>query len=277
MTYCFIWLDDFSRKILFAKYYWDEKLPRLEDSFKQALLRYGVPLKVLCDNGSVYISKNFHFQADELGIRVIHHKPYQSWVKGKAEFIMKTLKRFQEEIRLTDVKTIEELNETLNAFVEVEYNNKIHSETGETPNNRFFNSIKKNPQKTIKDLAYFNSLFLHRQEKVVDKYKKIRFNNNFYTVAGLGVGVRIEIRYDPFDLTEIQVYYKKKYYSNLKAYKLTNKTVKNIPCELQKSKEVISKEATIFFHKLREKYQEIKKIQANDISFLNIKSNNKGE
>ena len=48
-TYLFLWIDDFSRKILFGKYYFDEKLPALLDSFRYCLLRYGIPLRVYVD------------------------------------------------------------------------------------------------------------------------------------------------------------------------------------------------------------------------------------
>ncbi|MBA7700712.1 hypothetical protein ES703_109435 [subsurface metagenome] len=58
-TYLFLWIDDFSRKILFGKYYLNEKLPCMEDSFKYMILRYGIPIKIYLDNGSVYISKHF--------------------------------------------------------------------------------------------------------------------------------------------------------------------------------------------------------------------------
>ncbi|GAH69756.1 unnamed protein product, partial [marine sediment metagenome] len=34
MTYLFAWVDDFSRKIMHARYYWDEKLPRMEDCYR---------------------------------------------------------------------------------------------------------------------------------------------------------------------------------------------------------------------------------------------------
>ena len=44
-TYLFLWIDDFSRKILFGKYYFDEKLPALMDSFRYCVLRYGVPAR----------------------------------------------------------------------------------------------------------------------------------------------------------------------------------------------------------------------------------------
>jgi putative transposase len=48
-TYLFGWIDDYSRKILSARYYWDEKLPRLEDSFKTMVLRWGIPKKAYLD------------------------------------------------------------------------------------------------------------------------------------------------------------------------------------------------------------------------------------
>jgi putative transposase len=48
-TYLFVWIDDFSRKILFGKYYLNEKLPCLEDSFRYMLLRWGIPLVLYLD------------------------------------------------------------------------------------------------------------------------------------------------------------------------------------------------------------------------------------
>ena len=53
MTYLFAWVDDFSRKIMDARYYWDEKLPLMEDSFRQVVLRWGLPKKLYYDNGEV--------------------------------------------------------------------------------------------------------------------------------------------------------------------------------------------------------------------------------
>ena len=48
-SYLFLWIDDFSRKILFGKYYLSEKLPCLVDSFRYLLLRWGIPKKIYCD------------------------------------------------------------------------------------------------------------------------------------------------------------------------------------------------------------------------------------
>jgi putative transposase len=40
-------LDDYSRKIVHSQFYWDEKLPRMEDSLKKAILRYGISRTIL--------------------------------------------------------------------------------------------------------------------------------------------------------------------------------------------------------------------------------------
>ncbi|KKL21794.1 hypothetical protein LCGC14_2441880 [marine sediment metagenome] len=92
MTYLFGWMDDFSRKFMYARYYWDEKLPRMEDCFRQAVLRWGLPEKIYCDNGSVYISNYFLFLVSDLEIKKIHHRAFCAWCKGK--IVMRSYRHF---------------------------------------------------------------------------------------------------------------------------------------------------------------------------------------
>jgi transposase len=86
-TYLFAWVDDYSRRILHAEYFWDEKLPRMEKTFKTMVLRWGIPQKIYLDNGNVYIASHFAFILAQLGIKKIHHGPYKSWAKGNAEYM----------------------------------------------------------------------------------------------------------------------------------------------------------------------------------------------
>jgi hypothetical protein len=50
--FCFI--DDHSRLVPYAEFFFDEALPRMERVLKVALLRRGVPHAVYVDNGQVY-------------------------------------------------------------------------------------------------------------------------------------------------------------------------------------------------------------------------------
>lgn len=275
MSYLFAWVDDFSRKIMFCKYYWDEKLPRMEDCFRHAVLRWGLPERVYCDNGLVFVSSVFEYLVNSLGIKKIHHPPYQSWCKGKVEAVMKTIKRFQTEARMAGIKTIEELNQTLNAWVEVEYNSKIHSSTGETPNERWRNNLASHPPKRVTDLDRFNSLFLWPEERIINKYGQIQFNNNFYKVRGLAIGETVEIRYDPFDLSEIQVFHKGRFFCTIRAHKLVTPALEKVPEE--RKKKDVSQETQAYFSKIRQKYLEQKRREAEDVYYYRLKEEKKDE
>lgn len=273
-TYLFAWVDDYSRKILFAKYYWDEKLPRLEDCLRQAILRWGIPEKIYIDNGSAYISNQFTCIVSSIGIRKLHHPPYQAWCKGKVESVMKRIKKFQKEAELSGFKTIDELNVTLTAWIEIEYNKKLHSSTGETPNSRFNNSTLKYPPKRITNIETFNANFLWREHRVINKYGYISLFSNTYRIYDIGIGEKVEVRFNPFDLSEIYIYHGGKYKSTVKAYKITNKNHPKMPEELKKSDQQVSKESQQYFNALRKKH--LKDKSENVFNFSNIvkESNN---
>jgi len=266
-TYLFSWIDDFSRKILYAKYYWDEKLPRLEDCFRQAVLRWGLPEKIYCDNGSVYISKQFFFIVTGLKIRKIHHPAYSAWCKGKVENCMKVIKGFQREAKLANFKTIEELNSALTAWIDVERNKKVLSTTGETPDDRFRNNLH-HPVNRVKNLEEFDALFFWRDSRIVDKYGKIRFQNNKYSIKGLPAGSSLGIRFDPFDLSEILIFHNDAFFCKTSASILTTKTLPNIPEE--KRKPSVSKDAVNYFQLLRKKHLENVSKESNDIHYSNL-------
>jgi len=53
-VYLIAWVDDYSRYLPAARFYWEEKLPRLEDCLKRAIIRCGAPEKIYVDNGAIY-------------------------------------------------------------------------------------------------------------------------------------------------------------------------------------------------------------------------------
>ncbi len=110
--------------------------------FRYLLLRWGIPLVVYLDNGKVYVSRQFRSVLAELKIRELHHKPYQAFAKGKVEAVQKTVKNeFQSEAARAGMKTVEELNSAFWAWAEMEYNSRIHSSTGQAPDERFQQGI----------------------------------------------------------------------------------------------------------------------------------------
>lgn len=259
-TYLFLWLDDFSRKILYAEYYWDEKLPRMEDTFKKMILRWGIPKKVYLDNGSVYIASQFAWILKELDIKEIHHPPYQAWCKGKVEAIMKTIKNdFQADAQLAGFKTLEELNTALWAWIYVEYNRRIHSSTGQAPEERFIKNIDSDHRR-IKDLEWFENLFMLIENRTVSKYGNVKLCGNKYHCSTAVHGTVVEVRYDPFDLNKVYRFEDGKILETLGIRTLINERAPKLAEELQQKPQKVSEEASHYFTNLRERQASARKI-----------------
>ena len=65
-------------------------------------------------------------------------------------------------------KTLEELNTAFWAWAELEYNKKIHSSTGQAPDERFIKGLPENHRR-IKDIENFNAMFLWKDTRKVSR------------------------------------------------------------------------------------------------------------
>jgi putative transposase len=253
-TYLFVWVDDYSRKILSGRYYFDEKLPRMEDTFKRMVLRWGIPLKCYLDNGSVYIAKQFAWILAQLGIIKLHHKPYQAYCKGKVEAVNKIIKNdFQGEAQRAGFKTLEELNSAFQAWVDLEYNVRIHSQTGEAPDKRYADALHADIRR-VADIAWFEALFLMRVNRTVTKYGKIKLESNEYPVTSSPHGTVVEARYDPFDLSRVYIFKDKTLVETTFVSKLVNRVATALPEESKATTTQVSSHAQAWFQSLREQH-----------------------
>lgn len=280
-TYLFIWICDYSRKILFGKYYDSEKLPCMEDSFKHMVLRYGIPLKVYLDNGKVYVSRHFSAILAALKVKQIHHRPYQAYAKGKVEVVNRTVKYgFQNEAAQAGIRTLDELNTAFWAWCELVYNRKVHSATGQSPDERFMGGLPggDNAVRRIEDIEEFSLLFLERVTRTISTYGKIKLHSNQYPVESRPHGTVVQVRFDPFDLKKVHVYDPDGTFLETTSYsKIVNNRAPNIAEESKKTPAQVSKESVNYFTRLREKYLEAKK-SAQDASFADLlKKNNEEE
>jgi len=98
-THLFGFIDDHSRLVPFAQFFFEEALPRLERVLKVALLRRGVPSALYVDNGAVYSSRQFNAACATLGLDRIKAAPDSPEGKGKQE-------RFFSTLRMTPLKEL---------------------------------------------------------------------------------------------------------------------------------------------------------------------------
>jgi putative transposase len=205
-AFLFAFLDDHTRLIPHAQFYWNEQLPRMEDCFKRAILRYGRPLAVYVDQGSVYRADQFDTVCACLGIQRIPGTPYYPEGRGKIErFFQFVQSDFLPELARSSVTTLRQLNESLLAWIEVLYHTKLHAETGQSPLER----VRQDSAPTTRpaDPEELRQAFLHRANRKVTKMATFSFHHNRYRVPAYLRGQTVQLRYDPFDLTQIEVWF----------------------------------------------------------------------
>jgi transposase InsO family protein len=204
-VFLFAFLDDHSRLVPQAQFYWNEQLPRLEDCFKRAMLRYGRPLAIYVDRAKVHVSKQLDTICATLGIQRILGTPYYPEGRGKIErFFQFVQSDFLPELTTSAVDTLPLLNESLLAWLEVVYHTKNHSETGQAPLERYRQD--ETPTTRPVDPTELRQAFLHRDQRKITKTATFSFKSNRYRVAEYLRGRTIELRYDPFDLSRLEVW-----------------------------------------------------------------------
>ena len=254
-TYLFLWIDDFSRKILFGKYYFDEKLPALLDSLRYCLLRYGIPLRVYMDSGSVYVSRHLLAILVDLQIKQVRHPPYQAYCKGKIEAANKIIKnQFQREAQVAGLRTIDELNSAFWAWMDLEYNPRVLAATGQSPDHRFRDGLPAEHRR-VDDQDSFNALFLWRERRTVSKYGRIKLHGNQYPVTSVPHGTVVEVRFDPYDLTELAIYDTAGVLlETTSASRQVTAQVPTVPKESAAKPQQVSAAARDYFTRLREQH-----------------------
>jgi putative transposase len=200
--YCF--LDDHSRLVPYAEFFFDEALPRMERVLKVGILRRGVPAALYVDNGLVYVSNQFGVACAALGIRRIHATPYRPEGKGKQERFFETTRlQFMPEVETSEITSLSELNESFWAWLELVYHCREHSETGQTPLARYQAGLE---QVRPADPEVLRKAFLWREFRQVRKNATLDLQGNTYQVDPSLSGRKLELRFDPFDLSHLELY-----------------------------------------------------------------------
>ena len=134
----FATLDDRSRLCCHAQWYLDETAETLTHGLMQALLKRGLPRALMTDNGSAMRSAEFAGGMYALSILPEFTLPYSPYQNAKQEVFWVSVEgRLVPMLEGEQNLTLELLNEATQAWVERDYNWKVHSELGTTPMRRF--------------------------------------------------------------------------------------------------------------------------------------------
>lgn len=207
-TFLFAFVDDHSRALVGYRWGHSEDTVRLEAALRAGLAARGVPKVVYLDNGSAMVSSQLLRALAILGIKLTHSKPGQPAGRGKIERLFRTVReQFLVELQvpgaLAAVTDLAKLNELFAAWVETVYHQRIHTETGQKPLARF---LAAGPP-ALPTPALLREAFLWSHTRQVTKTATLSLHGNTYEVDAALVGRKVEVVFDPFDLTTLEVRY----------------------------------------------------------------------
>ena len=204
-TYLFAFIDDWARIIAGWRWGLAEDTLRLEAALRRGVESRGLPERVFVDNGSAFVCGQFHRALAVLGIRIVHSTPGHAASRGKIERFFRTVRgQFLVELEARGgARDLAELNELFGAWVEGVYHRAVHSEIDETPLSR----LLRGRRLRVPSPAELREAFLWAERRVVTKTASISLFANHYEVDPALVGAKVELVFDPFDLTDIEVRY----------------------------------------------------------------------
>lgn len=208
-------LDDKSRYICYAAFYFRENLPVIEDALKKAIAAHGTPRIFYCDNAKVYHAGQLTEIAARLGFEIRHTRPYSPQGRGKIEKFFGYVERsFRPEaelcVRKGTIQSLDDLNRYFWAWLEQMYHQRVHT------------TLKKRPADVLAthgplrlvEPQVLEEAFLWTYGAKADKTACVSVQGNTYEVEPVLAGKKVQLRYNPFDLRRIQVWYEGRRYAD---------------------------------------------------------------
>ncbi|HRG71792.1 MAG TPA: DDE-type integrase/transposase/recombinase [Thauera aminoaromatica] len=197
-TYLVSLIDDASRLVAHSAFCLGETALDIEGVLKQALLRRGIPIKLVVDNGAAYRAHTLQGVCARLGIHLIFCRPYAPEGKGKLERWHRTCRdQFLGELDERHITSLDDLNARLWAWLEQVYHRSAHAGlAGMTPLARYQRDLGR-----IRSLgaraAQLDALFHHRIERFVRKDGTVSYLGQRFELPYELAGKTVKLVVDP--------------------------------------------------------------------------------
>jgi putative transposase len=198
----FLIVDDHSRLLADGRFFAHENARACQDLLRRAVTRRGVPEVLYADNGAPFSNAWLARTCAVLGIRLVHSRPYSPEGRGKQERLNRYIREaFLAEATHQGIESLDALNDLFTAWAGHVANRRVHAETGQMPIERF--EAGGPPRQA--DPGQLREAFRWSVTRKVTRTATVPLEGNAYAVDPALVGRRVELRYDPEDLTRIDV------------------------------------------------------------------------
>jgi transposase InsO family protein len=204
-TYLASFIDDATRVICHSEFYLNHRAPIPEDCLRKAILKFGKPDAVYVDNGKEFVSRWLRIGCARLGIRHITAKPYSPESKGKIERFNGRVVEFMREAALVKLESPAHLNKLYRAWLEEGYQHDEHSGIGGLTPMQAFRKDEKRIRFATPEECY--DAFLHEATRITDKTGCFSIDGITFDAGAAFVRKKVDVRFDPFDLSVVEVWY----------------------------------------------------------------------
>jgi putative transposase len=204
-------IDDHSRLLVDYQCVYRDDAVRFQALFHHAIAHRGIPSTLYVDNGAPFIDESLLRICARLGIRVTHSEPGRPQGRGKIERLFKSVReQFLVEVHADRdnpvghfVADLTAMQEALRLWATRVYHRRVHSETGQTPADRWDDG----DPPVLPDPQTLRQAFAWTVTRRVRKTATVELEGNVYSVDTFLVGRDVQLHYDPFDLTHIDVHW----------------------------------------------------------------------
>lgn len=209
-TYLFHIVDDNTRLIAGARFFYEETAYNFQIVLKEAIARYGICKKLYLDHGSPYINTQLKMILGSLGVIGIHTKVRDAAAKGKVERSFRTLKdTWLNGFDPASVSSLAELNSCLADYVRMR-NTSVNRDIGETPMERYTRHI--DHIRTPESREWLDQCFMHRVVRKVMNDATVSIDSVSYDVPLQFIRMKVEIRFLPDNMKSAYVLHDNKQY-----------------------------------------------------------------
>jgi len=203
-TFLIAFIDDASRMITHWQFYFNDNAINMQDSFRQAIAKFGVPKMAYFDNGGPYDNLQLRLICASLGIVLVHSRPRIPKGRGKIERHFRTVKDgWMNCTDWNEFSSLEDVSASFAPYLSRDYTNYVHSSINCTPKNRYMQDYDKVRHIPVEQLNFH---FLHRKECKVYNDATIKLLGGVYETPQKFIGSKIKVRYLPTDTSEIFIY-----------------------------------------------------------------------
>lgn len=201
-------LDDSTRFVLHAEFYPVLDAIIVEDAFRQAMSKFGAPMRAYFDNGKQFRTKVMERACAMLDIRLLFARPYSPESSGKIERFNRSVDAFLSEIKLEKPETLVELNRRFWIWLDECYQHKPHNSLKDNMSPAMAFNMDKEPLRFV-DAEEVAEAFLRREDRKVDKSGCISFNGKKYEIENglLLIGRKVTVIYEHSDAEHLWIEY----------------------------------------------------------------------